>query len=120
MFGQFVNFFDQTAGRQRDVAHPDVEPVRAVDQREEPQHRVKVVQGFADAHEHNIADGVAGIDLCKEHLVQHLSRGQVSYLATKSGGTEGAPHAAAHLRGDTHSIPMMVAHQNGFNAVSVG
>ena len=101
------------------MPHSDVQPRRAVDQLQKAEHRVKIIQRLPDTHEYDVAHSRTGIQLGKEHLVQHLSGCQVSYLAPKSGGTEGTAHAAPHLRRDTYSIPMMIAHQNSFYAASI-
>ena len=45
---------------------------------QEAQHRVKIVQRLADAHQHDVGDGQAGIQLGEQHLIQHLRRRQVA------------------------------------------
>lgn len=73
MVGQFVNFFSQAAGGQRDVPHTDVQSVGAVDQLQKAEHRVEVVQRLPNAHEHDVADRGSGVHLGEKHLIQHLS-----------------------------------------------
>ncbi len=101
------------------MAHPDVEPVRMVHQLQKTQDGIKIIQGLANAHKNDIGNRKAGVELGEEHLIEHLGGRQIPYLAADGGSAEGAAHAAAHLGGDTHSIPVMVAHQNGFHTVSV-
>ena len=102
------------------MAHADVHSLGVVHQGEEPHHRVKVVQGLPDAHEHDVGDGGPAVYLGKQHLVDHLRGGQVPHLAGQGGGAEGAPHAAAHLAGDTHGVPVLIAHEHRLHAVAVG
>ena len=64
--------------------------------------------------------GAPGVQLGEEHLVQHLRRRQVPHLAGDGGGAEGAAHAAAHLGGDAHGVPVVILHQNRLDAVAVG
>ena len=107
------------AGGQGDVPHPDVHAIRVVHQLQELQHRVQVVQGLSNAHQHDVGHRQAGIDLGEQHLVQHLRRRQVPDLAGDGGGAEGAPHPAPHLGGDAHGVAVVVLHQHGLDAVAV-
>ena len=64
--------------------------------------------------------GAPAVYLGEQHLVDHLRGGQVPHLARQGGGAEGAPHAAAHLAGDTHGVPVLIAHEHRLHAVAVG
>lgn len=46
----------KAAGRQADVPHSDVQPVRAVDQLQKAHHIVKIVKRLANAHQNDVGD----------------------------------------------------------------
>jgi len=101
------------------MPHADVQPVRAVDQRQKLQYVILVVQRLSDPHQHNVGDGKAAVQLGKQHLIQYLGGRQVTHLSGDGAGAEGAAHAAAHLRGDAHGIAVVIAHQHRFDTVAV-
>ena len=107
------------AGGQADMAHADVQPVGMVHQPQKAQHVVPVVQGLSNTHQHDIGDLPAGIQLGKQHLIQHLRGPQIPHLAGDGAGTEGAAHATAHLRRNAHRVAMVVLHQYRLDAVAV-
>ena len=117
---QKPDFIDQTAGGQADVAHADVQSVRAVNQLEKLHDRIKIVQRLPDAHQHNVGNRKSGIDLAEQHLVQKLRRSESAHQSAKRRRTELAAHQAADLRGDTHGVAMVILHHNGLHAVAVG
>ena len=90
-----------------------------VDKFQKPQHILPVIQRLTNAHQHNIGDLPSGIQLRKQHLIEHLTGRQIAHLTGNRGGTEGAAHAAAHLRGNTDRVAVTVLHQYRFNAVAV-
>ena len=102
------------------MPHTDVHPMRAVDQLQKAQHIVHVVQRLADTHEHDVGDRQAAVQLGKQHLVQQLRWPQVPDLAGDGAGAKGAAHTAAHLRGDTHGVAVVVLHEDCLDAVAVG
>ena len=116
---QTVDTGNHAAGRQRDVPHPDIHAVRVVHKFQETKHRIQVIHGLANAHQHNVADLKAGVQLGKQHLVQHFRRRQVPDLPGNRGGTESTPHPAPHLGGDTYCIAVVIAHQDRLDAVAV-
>ena len=79
------------------MPHADVQPVRVVHQLKKAADVVAVIERLADAHEHDVGDLAPGIELRKEHLIEHLRGGQVAHLAGDGARAEGAAHAAAHL-----------------------
>ena len=107
------------AGGQADVPHPDVQPLGVVHQRQKPQHGIHVVQRLSNAHQHDIGDLPAGIQLGEQHLIQHLRGSQVTDLSGDGAGAEGAAHAAAHLRGDAHGIAVVILHEHRLDTVAV-
>ena len=102
------------------MAHTDVQAVGAVDQFQEAQHVGHVVQRLADAHEDDVGDGHAAVQLGEQHLVQQLRGAQVADLAGDGAGAEGAAHAAAHLRRDADGVAVVVTHEDALDAVAVG
>ena len=48
--GQLVDLGHQAAGGQADVAHADVDTLRAGDDLQKVHHIIKIVQRFTDAH----------------------------------------------------------------------
>ena len=56
------------------MPHPDVQAVGVVDQVQKLQHVLIIIQRLPDAHQDDIRNGNAGIQLGKEHLIQHLRR----------------------------------------------
>ena len=117
--GQPVDLIDQPAGGKADVPHADVQPLGRIDELEEAAHIVIIIQRLADAHEHDVRDGQAGIQLRKQHLIQHFRRLEAADQSAARRGTEGAAHAAADLGGNADRIAVMVAHKHAFHAVSV-
>ena len=120
LFRQCIDPRHHAAGGQTDVPHADIQPVGAVDQLQEAQHVVHVVQRLADAHEHDVGHGQAAVQLGEKHLIQQLGGAQIPHLSGNGAGAEGAPHAAAHLRGDAHRVAVVVLHQHRLDAVAVG
>ena len=76
-------------------------------------------RGSPDPHQHDVGDRLPAVQLGEEDLVHHLCRRKVPHLASQGGSAESTAHPAAHLTGDTHSIPMLIPHQNRLDAVSV-
>ena len=101
------------------MAHADIHAVLAVHKLQKTQHILVVVQRFSDAHQHNVGDLQAGIQLGKQHLVQHLTGRKAPYQAADGGGAEGTPHGAAHLRGNTNRVPMVIPHEDSLHAISI-
>ena len=64
------------------MAHGDIHALRAVHQLQEAHHIVKIVQRLSNAHEYNVRNGLTGIHLGKEHLVQHLKGLQAAHQAS--------------------------------------
>ena len=79
------------------MPHADVHTLRMVDQGQEPQDIFTVIQRLSNAHQDNIGDLSSGIELRKEHLIQHLGRPKIPHLSRDRRGAEFAAHAAAHL-----------------------
>ena len=102
------------------MPHGNVHALRTVHQLQKAHHIVKIVQRLADAHQHDVGNGQAGVHLCKQHLVQHFIGFQPPHQSADGGSAEGAAHAAAHLRGDAHGVPVVIAHQHRLHAVAVG
>ena len=67
------------------MPHTDVHPVGMVHQFQELEHRIQIVHGLTDAHEHDVGDLQPGIQLGKEHLIQHFGRGQIADLSGNGG-----------------------------------
>ena len=117
---QLVNPGHQAAGGQADVAHGNIHALGAVHQLQKTHDVVKIIQRLPNAHEHNVGNGLAGIHLSKQHLIQHFKGLQLPHQAADGGGAEGTAHAAAHLGGNAHGIAVVIAHQHRFHAVAVG
>ena len=54
------------------MPHADIHAVGVIDELQKPQHIRPVVERLADAHEHNVGDLPPGIELRKEHVVEHF------------------------------------------------
>ena len=117
---QLVDLGHKAAGRQADVAHTDVDALRAGDDLQKVHHIIKIVQRLTDAHQNNVGDALAGVLLCGVNFRRDLPRRQVAHAARLGGGAEPAAHCAAHLGGHTDSIAVFVAHEHGLDAVAVG
>ena len=117
--GKLFDLVDEAAGGEADVAHADVHAVRAVDKLEKAHDIVEVIQRLTDAHQHNIGDRQAGIQLGKEHLVEKLRRLESADKTADGGRAEFAAHRAADLRRDADGVAMVVLHDDGFDAVAV-
>ena len=74
---------------------------------------------IADAHQDNVGDRQAGIQLGKEHLIKKLRRLQPPDKAADGRRAELAAHRAADLRGDADGVAVVVLHDDGFDAVAV-
>ena len=61
---QLVDLGHKAAGRQADVAHTDVDALRAGDDLQKVHHIIKIVQRLTDAHQNNVGDALAGVLLC--------------------------------------------------------
>ena len=118
-FGKLFDLVDQTAGGQADVAHADVHAVRAVDELEEAHDVVEVIQRLTDAHEHDVGDRQAGIELGKEHLIDQLRRLEPPDEPADRRRAEFAAHRAADLGGDADGIAVVILHDDGLDAVAV-
>ena len=79
---QLVDLRHQAAGGKADMAHGDIHALRAVHQLQEAHHIVEIVQRLSNAHEYNVRNGLTGIHLGKEHLVQHLKGLQAAHQAS--------------------------------------
>ena len=79
------------------MAKAQIDPVFVVDQLEKLDHIVVVVEGLANAHEHNAVDALAAVLRGKKHLVEQLSGGEVAHQAADGRGAKAAPHAAPDL-----------------------
>ena len=101
------------------MAHADVHPLRTVHQLQKTKHPVQIVQGLADAHEHNVGNGQAGVQLRKQHLIQHFRRPQAAHQPAQGGSAKGASHGTSHLRGNADAVAVAVAHQDGLHTVSI-
>ena len=114
--------FNQAAGRERHAAHADAQPALHPQNPQEFHHVVVIVQRFAAAHQHDVADL---LPLRREHAVgtddlpQHLRRGQAARAPVQRGGAERAPHPAAHLCGQAERVAVFVAHQHALDDVAV-
>ena len=118
-FGKLFDLVDEAAGGKADVAHPDVHAVRAVDKLQKTHDVVEVIQWFADAHQDNVGDRQAGIQLGKKHLIKKLRRLQPPDKAADGRRAELAAHRASDLRGDADGVAVVVLHDDGFDAVAV-
>ena len=58
--------------------------------------------GHAHSQTHNHGGNQHVAALGEKHLIQQLGGTQIPHLSGNGAGAEGAPHAAAHLRGDAH------------------
>ena len=67
-----------------------------------------------------MGNGQSGIQLGKQHLVQHLRRPQTAHQASQGGGAKGAAHGTAHLRGDADAVAIVVSHQHRLHTVAIG
>ena len=101
------------------MAHADIHALGVIYQLQKAHHVIEIIQRFTDAHENNVGDGLAGIQLGIQHLVQNLRRLQRANQAADGGGAEGTALAAAHLGGDTDGVAVLIAHDNGFYGVAV-
>ena len=102
------------------MPHGNVHALRAVHQLQKAHHIVKIVQRLANAHQHDVGNGQARVHLREQHLVQHFIGLQPPHQSADGGGAKGAAHAAAHLRGNAHGVPVVIAHQHRLHAVAVG
>ena len=102
------------------MPHTDVHAVRVIHQLQKAQHVFHVIQRLTDAHQHDIRYLPPGIQLGKQHLIQHLRGAQIPHLTGDGAGAERTAHAAAHLRRNAHGVAVVVLHQHRFDAVAVG
>ena len=65
-------------------------------------------------------DALADILLGGINFRTDLARLQVADAARLCRGAEPAAHPAAHLRGDADRVAVVVAHDNGLDAVAIG
>ena len=63
-------------------------------------HLLIVGKGLSHAHKDDVADAIAGQARNGEDLIDDLTRCEIAYQSTESGGAKGAPDAAACLRRD--------------------
>ena len=122
LFRKAAHVFHQAAGRERHTAHADAQAALYPQNPKEFHHVVVVIQRFAAAHQHDVADLLAlrrQYAVGADNLPQHLRRGQAARAAVQRGSAERAPHAAAHLGGQAERVAVFVAHQHAFDDVAV-
>jgi len=117
--GEGVDLRDDAGGADGDVSGSDLQTMRIIDDVDEPHRLVVVVEGFADAHDDDMADPLTDDFLNGEDLLDHLAGRQVALFLLQAGGTEGTADVAAQLRGDADAVAIVVAHQNGLDDVAV-
>ena len=117
---QLVDLGHQTAGGKADVAHSDVHALRGGDVLKEAHDLIKIIQRLPDAHEDDVGDALPDVLLGGIDLRADLTGFQVAHPACLGGGAEAAAHPAAHLGGDADRVAVVVAHDNGLDAVAVG
>ena len=78
---QLVDLGHKAAGRQADVAHTDVDALRAGDDLQKVHHIIKIVQRLTDAHQNNVGDALAGVLLCGVNFRRNLPCRQVAHAA---------------------------------------
>ena len=101
------------------MPHPDMDPIGVVDQREKPQHLLKIIQRLSNSHHNNVGNRFSTVQLREQHLIQDLRGFQIPDLPASGRSAEHATHIAPHLAGYTDSIPMLITHQNRLNAISI-
>ena len=119
-FGQLVDHRHKAAGGKAEIAHTDVDSIGTGNDFQKIHHIVKIVQRLADAHQHYMRNTLAGIAHNAVNFGCDLACFQIAHTAALCGCAKAAAHPAAHLRGHTHGVAIIIAHQNRFNAVSVG
>ena len=80
---------------------------------------IKIIERFANAHEHDMGNAFSGIPGSGVYLVCDLTRREVAHTPALRGSAEAAAHAAAHLCGHAYSIAIGIAHQYRFDAIAV-
>ena len=117
--GQLPDLRHQTAGRDRDVPPRDMESVFVRDHTDETGELIVVIERFTGAHDDDVVDPGTGRPLDLVDLSEHLSTRQIPCEAVEGRGTELTAHAAADLRGDADTVPVLVLHPDGLDDVSV-
>ena len=122
LVGQLPHPGHHADSRYRESACADAQAVRVggMDLADGRQHRLVVGHRLAHAHEYDIVDvsGPARQFACREppgrvmHLPDDLGCRQVALQAALTGGTEGAGHSAAGLRGDADRGAVAVPHDH--------
>ncbi len=87
--------------------------------------RVVVVEGFAHAHEDDVADFEGGVDGVEdaagvEDLADDFAGVEVADEAHLAGGAEHAAHGAAGLGADADRVASFVSHEDGFDDLPIG
>ena len=129
-FAQFDQTLLDAAGGDRDPARRKIESLIVVQALQGAHDLVQVEQGFAHAHEDQIAQhGPVGTIVAQmlaghQNLAQNLAHVHIPLKAHAPCGTEGAAHGAAHLRRQTlgpaaHALTGIRGNQDGFHQRAV-
>ena len=63
------------------MAHADVHALGVIHQLQKAHHIVKIVQRLTDAHKDNVGNGLAGVQLGIQYLIQNFRRFQGTHQA---------------------------------------
>ena len=83
---------------------------------------MKIVQGLAHAHKHNIGKGaLRGLARLLEiqHLTDNFSRSQTAHEAPLGGQTKATTDGAPHLRGDADRALVTGRDEHGLDLVPI-
>ena len=120
LLGQLVDLRHEAAGGEADVPHPDVHALGGRDVLEKAHDFVEIIQRLPDAHQHDVGDALPDVLLGGVNFGADLPRLEVAHPARLGRGAEAAAHPAAHLGGHADRVAVVVAHDDGLDAVAVG
>ncbi len=93
--------------------------VRRADRLQGDIEMLKIVQRFAHAHDHDVADPAAVFAAGDDHLVNDFRWTQVADKALPASGAEDAANRATDLGADAGGRPAWGADQDAFNGIAV-
>ncbi len=108
-----------SAGGHRNIALADMHSFLIRQKPDKFQKILIVIQGLSRPHHHHMRHPLTCSPLNPVHLVQHFRRGEVTHQPVQRGGAESAPHAAACLRRNAHTVAVMVTHKDTLHHISV-
>lgn len=121
VLGELPNTSGQPYGGHGDVSGPERDPVRIGDDVDRLHHPVVVVEGFAHAHENDVAQVFASaceIATNVEDLGDNFASLKMAAEAHLPGGAKHTSHGTSRLRTHTGGKATLKGHGNRLNGVS--